>query len=212
MFGYLIQMPQCAGKPDYEKNRDDVLLCLESHVRAQLHSRSFLTIIHAGNSAYLRFLHFLISQLLLSKRRVYVFDYNRRIKQVYLQQLIHQASTRPQEAMKFLHLSVILDEDHALNELVRLQRRKASKRQSPVLMMIDPSGLFRRIRGGVKQSAKTLQFQYEAAALFLQLGYAVVVSDSGGRQFHRIESLVPRQLATPATLILQFLPRQIILS
>ncbi len=205
-------MSQDTDKSDQQKSRLDVLLCLESHVRAQLHSSSFLTIIHAGNSDYLRLLHFLISQLLLSKRRVFVLDYNRRIKRVYLQQLIHQASTGPQEVLKLLHLHVILDEEHALNELVALQRRKTSKRRSPVLMMIDPSGLFRRIRGGVKQSAKALQFQYEAATLFLRLGYAVVVSDSGGRQFHRIESLVPTQLATPATLILQFLPRQIILS
>ncbi len=78
--------------------------------------------------------------------------------------------------------------------------------------MVDPSGLFRRMKGGVKHSAQGLQFQYEAAQIFAQKGFAIVISDFGGRQLHRIESVVPAQLANPATLILQFLPRRILIS
>lgn len=194
------------------QSTQETLACLTAHVQAQLDSGSFITIIHAGNSDYLRLLHMLITELLLTKRRVYIFDYHRRIKSVYLQQLIQQRTSSSSQLYKFLQLRVILDEEHALNELVRLQRLTPSKRKPPVLFIVDPSGLFGRMRGGVKQSAQALQFQYEAAQMFAQQGYAVVVSDFGGRQFHRVESLVPTQLATPANLVLQFLPRRIIFS
>ena len=191
---------------------NDILRCIEAHLRAQMIAGSFFTIIHAGNSDYIRLLHRLIAHLLLDKRRVYVMDYTRRIKSVYLQLLLQPQTTNAIRILKNLHLRVILDEDHALNELIRLQRRTPSKRKIPALFVIDPSGLFERMRGGVKQSAKALQFQYEAAVLFSENGYSVVVSDSGSREFHRVDSLVPSQLANPATLILQYLPRRIILS
>lgn len=190
----------------------DTLRCLEAHLYAQMNAGSFFTIIHAGNSDYLRLLHSLICQLLLDKRQVYVLDYTRSIKSVFLQQLLHQKTSNITRILKHLHMHIILDEDHALHELIRLQRRTPSKRKIPALFIIDPSGLFRRMRGGVKQSAKALQFQYEAAVLFAEHGYSVVVSDSGSQQFHRMDSLVPTQLANPATLILQYLPRRIILT
>ncbi|MFW9832105.1 MAG: hypothetical protein ACFFD8_10070 [Candidatus Thorarchaeota archaeon] len=189
-----------------------VLACLTSHIQSQLQSGSFVTLIHAGNSDYLRLLHFLISELLLRKQQVHIFDYHRKIKLVFLRHLLEQKNTGASKSTKFLHLTVILDEDHALNALMRLQRKTLPKRKTPVLFIVDPSGLFNRMRGGVKQSAQALQLQYEAAQMFAQRGYAVIVSDFGGRQFHRIESLVPAQLATPATLVLQFLPRRILLS
>ena len=190
----------------------NALTCIESLAQAQMDARSFLTIIHAGNSDYLPFLHKLISHFVFTKRQVHVFDYHRRIKQVYLQTLLQQKSKKSVQEYKNLNFRVILDEDHALNELMRLQRRTPSKRKPPVLFVVDPSGLFGRMRGGVKQSAQTLKFQYEAAVSFAQMGYAVVVSDFGGREFHRVEAVVPTILAEPASLILQFLPRRIILS
>lgn len=201
-----------ANQRKLKTHEHDVLRCLEAHLHAQMIAGSFFTIIHAGNSDYIRLLHRLISQLLLDKRRVYVMDYRRRIKSVYLQQLLQQKSTNSIRLLKNLHLRVILDEDHVLNELIQLQRRTPSRRKVPALFFIDPSGLFGRMRGGVKQSAKALQFQYEAAVSFSEIGYSVVVSDSGSREFHRVDSLVPSQLAGPATLILQYLPRRIILT
>lgn len=188
------------------------LACIEPLAYAQMEAGNFLTIIHAGNSDYLPFLHKLISQLIIANRRVHVFDYHRRIKQVYLQTLLQQKSKKSVREYTNLKFRVILDEDHALNELMRLQRLTPSKRKPPVLFMIDPSGLFGRMRGGVKQSAQALKFQYEAAVLFAQKGYAVVVSDFGDREFHRVEAVVPALLAKPATMILQFLPRRIILT
>ena len=190
----------------------NALTCIESLAQAQMGAGSFLTIIHAGNSDYLPFLHKLISHFVFTNRQVHVFDYHRRIKQVYLQTLLRRKSKKSVQNYKNLKFRVILDEDHALNELMRLQRRTPSKRKPPVLFVVDPSGLFGRMRGGVKQSAQALKFQYEAAVLFAQMGYAVVVSDFGGREFHRVEAVVPAILAEPATLILQFLPRRIILS
>lgn len=188
------------------------LSCIEPLAQSQMNAGSFLTLIHAGNSDYLPFLHKLISHFVFAKRQVHVFDYHRRIKQVYLQTLLQQKSKKPLQDYKNLRFRVILDEDHALNELMRLQRRTPSKHKPPVLFVVDPSGLFERMRGGVKQSAQALKFQYEAAVLFAQRGYAVVVSDFGGREFHRVEAVVPSILAEPATMILQFLPRRIILS
>jgi hypothetical protein len=205
-------MPPDSSQEKLQTNEYDPLRCLKAHLHAQMIAGSFFTIIHTGNNDYLRLLHSLICQLLLDKRRVYVMDYTRRIKSVYLQQLLQQNTTHSTQTLKNLHLRVILDEDHALNELIRLQRRTPSKRKIPALFVIDPAGLFGRMRGGVKQSAKALQFQYEAAVLFAEQGYSVVVSDSGSRQFHRVDSLVPTQLAVPATLILQYLPRRIILA
>ncbi len=190
----------------------NALTCIESLAQAQMGAGSFLTIIHAGNSDYLPFLHKLISHFVFTNRQVHVFDYHRRIKQVYLQTLLRRKSKKSVQNYKNLKFRVILDEDHALNELMRLQRRTPSKRKPPVLFVVDPSGLFGRMRGGVKQSAQTLKFQYEAAVSFAQMGYAVVVSDFGGREFHRVEAVVPTILAEPASLILQFLPRRIILS
>jgi len=185
------------------------LACVESLAQAQMDAGSFLTIIHAGNSDYLPFLHKLIAYITYTKRQVHVFDYHRRIKQVYLQTLLQQKSVQKYKNLRF---RVILDEDHALNELMRLQRLTPSTRKPPVLFVVDPSELFERMRGGVKQSAQALKFQYEAAVLFAQRGYAVVVSDFGGREFHRVEAVVPTILAEPATMVLQFLPRRIILS
>ena len=126
--------------------------------------------------------------------------------------VLQKKSKKSVQEYRNLHFRVILDEDHALNELMRLQRRTPSTRKPPVLFVVDPSGLFERMRGGVKQSAQALKFQYEAAVVFAQRGYAVIVSDFGGREFHRVEAVVPTILAEPATIILQFLPRRIILS
>ncbi len=204
-------MSHYSGIVERPETSQKVLACLAEHVNAQMHQGSFMTIIHVGNSDYIRLLHILIIQLLLKKRRVYVFDYHRRIKTVYLQQLLRQQNASSTKILQNLRLRIILDENHALDELVQLQRRTPSKRKPPVFFVIDPSGLFGRLRGGVKQSAEALQFQYDAAKVFAQKGYAVVVSDFGGRQFHRIESVVPAQLAEPSTMILQFLPRRIIL-
>jgi hypothetical protein len=189
-----------------------LLICLAAHVQALMHQGSFTTIIHSGNSNYIRLLHILIERLLNDKHRVYVFDYHRKIKLVYLQQLLRQRNANASRLLKNLILRVILDETHALDELVRLQRWTPSQRRPPVFFLVDPSGLFGRLRGGVKQSAEGVQFQYDAAKLFAQKGYIVVVSDFGGRHFHRIESVIPTQLLEPSTLILQFLPRQILLS
>ena len=189
-----------------------LLDCLQAHIFAQMDAGSLIVLVHAGNSDYIRFVHKLASQLLLDRRRVHLFDYHRRIKLVYLRQLLRQKMAARLQAEKRLALRVILDEAHALDELVRLQRLTPARKHSPVLIMVDPSGLFGRQRGGVKQSAEALEFQYEAARLFAQKGYAVFLTDFGGRQFHRIESIVPSQLAASADLVLQFLPRKIILS
>lgn len=186
--------------------------CLVSHVGAQLQAGSFVSIIHVGNSDYLRFLHDLIASLLLKKRRVHVFDYHRRIKIVYLQQVIQQQGGSLASCKRLLDFKVILDEEHALDALFRLERQNLSQRYPHVLFLIDPSGLFGRLRGGVKKSASSIQFQYEVAGLFAQRGFAVVVSDSGGREFHRVDALVPRLLAEPATLIMQYLPRRLVLA
>jgi len=202
-FSGIIERPETSQK---------VLTCLASHVQSQMQPGSFITIIHAGNSDYIRLLHILIAQLLIGKHRVYIFDYHRRIKSVYLQQLLNQQKANIDRILPNLILRVILDENHALDELARLQRRIPSRRRPPIFFIVDPSGLFGRLRGGVKQSAEGLQFQYDAAKLFAQKGFTVVVSDFGGRHFHRIESVVPAQLAQSSTLILQFLPRQILLS
>jgi hypothetical protein len=43
-------------------------------------------------------------------------------------------------------------------------------------------------------------------------GYAVVVVDAGGREYHRTECLVPTQLARPSRLVLQFLPHRILIT
>lgn len=191
---------------------EKLLDCLEAHVFTQMNAGSLVVLVHAGNSDYIRFTHKLASRFLLRQRRVYLFDYHRRIKQVYLRQLLRQQPADKLQAEQRLVLRVILDEAHALDELVRLQRHTPSRKYPPVLIMMDPSGLFGRKRGGVKQSAEALEFQYDAAQLFTQKGYAVFLTDFGGRQFHRIESIVPSQLATSASLILQFLPRKIILT
>jgi hypothetical protein len=201
-----------SGIVERPETSQELLNCLATHIQAQMQQGSFITIIHAGNSDYIRLLHILISKLLINKHRVYVFDYHRRIKPVYLQQLLHKNQVKTRSVLQHLLLRVILDENHALDELTKLQRLTPSQRRPPSFFLIDPSGLFGRLRGGVKQSAEGLQFQYEAATIFAQKGYSVVVSDFGGRQFHRIESVVPTQLADVSTLILQFLPRKILLS
>ena len=205
-------MSHYSGIVGRSETSQKVLTCLATHTQAQMDRGSFFTIIHAGNSDYIRLLHILITQLLLSKHRVNVFDYQRRIKTVYLQQLLTQRNANIGKALQNLLLRVILDEKHALDELVRLQRRTPSKRKPPVFVLVDPSSLFGRMRGGVKHSAEGLQFQYDAAIIFAQKGYAVVVSDFGGRQFHRIETVVPTKLAEISTMILQFLPRKILLT
>ncbi|MFX1343433.1 MAG: hypothetical protein ACFFAL_12245 [Promethearchaeota archaeon] len=205
-------MSSSSTRSEEQQLYQNALICIESLAQAQIKTGNFLTIIHAGNSDYLPFLHKLISHFVFTKRKVHVFDYHRRIKQVYLQTLLQQKSKKSVQDYNNLKFQVILDEDHALNELMRLQRRTPSKRKPPVLFLVDPSALFGRMRGGVKQSAQALKFQYEAAILFAKMGYAVVVSDFGGREFHRVEAVVPTILAEPATLILQFLPRRIILS
>lgn len=203
------------SKRQYSKSSSNVpsqFSCLISHIGTQLEAGTFVTIIHVGNSDYLRFLHDLIAFLLLKKRWVHVFDYHRRIKLVYIQQMLQQRSASLNTFQRRLDLRVILDEDHALNELHRLQQRTPSKRLPNVFILVDPSGLFQRMTGGAKKSASALQFQYEAAQLFTQQGFAVLVADAGGREFHRIESLVPVQLAKPASIILQYLPRRVILT
>ena len=204
-------MSHYSGIVERQETSQEVLSCLSAHIQARMHKGSFVTIIHAGNSDYIRVLHLLISKLLIDKRRVTVFDYHRRIKTVYLQQLLTQQKVDVTKIQQNLNLRIILDENHALDELVRLQRRTPSKRRPPAFFVIDPSGLFGRLRGGVKHTAEGLQFQYDAAQSFAQKGYAVLVSDFGGRQFHRIESVVPAQLEDSSTVILQFLPRRIIL-
>ncbi len=205
-------MPHHSGIAAQKETSQKDLVCLATHISAQMGSGDFITIIHAGNSSYIRLLHLLISELLLRKRRVFVFDYQRRIKTVYLQQVLTQRDANISNVWPNLVIRIILDENHALNEILRLQQLTPSKRKPPGFFLIDPSGLFGRLRGGVKQSAEGLQFQYEAAVTFAQKGYAVLVSDYGGRQFHRIESMIPAQLAAQSNLILQFLPRQILLS
>jgi hypothetical protein len=167
---------------------------------------SFFTIIHAGNSDYLRFLHDLIVLLLNRKHRVIVFDYRRRLKSVYLQQAIQRLGNDSKRIFQRLSHRIILDENHALNEISRLHSKTPSKRRPPVLILIDPSGLFGRLIGSVKQAASALKFQYEAAQLLAHHGYAVVVADAGGREFHRTEALVPTLLANASSLVLQFLP------
>ncbi len=205
-------MSYYSGIVEGPETSQKLLICLATHIQAQMFQGSFMTIIHSGNNDYIRLLHILISKLLLNKHRVYVFDYHRRIKLVYLQQLLFKNPEEMRTALQKLMIRVILDENHALDELVQLQRRTPSRHRPPALFFIDPSGLFNRLRGGVKQSSEGLQFQYEAAMAFAQKGYSVVVSDFGGRHFHRMESVVPAQLAKPSTLIIQFLPRQILLS
>ncbi len=202
-------MSRYSGIVERQETSQEVLSCLSAHVHAGMHEGSFVTIIHAGNSDYIRVLHLLISRLLMEKRRVNIFDYHRRIKTVYLQQLLNQQKVDVKKIQQNLNLRVILDENHALDELVRLQRRTPSKRRPPAFFVVDPSGLFGRLRGGVKQTAEGLHFQYDAAKIFAQKGYAVLVSDFGGRQFHRIESVVPAQLKEFSTMVLQFLPQRI---
>lgn len=205
-------MVHYSGIVERTETSNKVLTCLARHVESQMSPGELITIIHSGNSDYIRLVHILIAQLLTRNRWVYVFDYQRRIKSVYLQQLLTKQKMSLGKALRKLALRVILDENHAIDELQRLQRRKPSRKKPPVLFVIDPSGLFGRLRGGVKQSAEGLQFQYDAAKLFAQKEYSVVISDFGGRHFHRVESVVPAQLAEAATLVLQFLPRQILLS
>lgn len=189
----------------------DYLRCLVSHVEAQLQASSFVTVIHAGNSDYLHLLHDLIANLLVHKHRVHVMDFRRRIKLVYLQQALRRASSL-ETAQKRLNFQVILNEDHALKEYQRLQRQTPSQQKPPALFLIDPSGLFDRIIGSVKQAASVLQLQYEAAQLFAEQGYAVIVSDVGSRSFHRAESFVPAQLVDASTLILRFLPGRVLIN
>jgi hypothetical protein len=204
-------MSDYSGIVERPKTSQKLLICLANHIQAQMCQGSFITLIHAGNSDYIRLLHILISKLLLNKHRVYVFDYHRRIKPIYLRQLLHEDPAKTRSLLQNLMIRVILDENDALDALMQLQRRTPSQHRPPAFFLIDPSGLFSRLRGGVKQSSEGLQFQYEAAKIFAQKGYSVVVSDFGGRQFHRIETVVPAQLVEPSTLVLQFLPRQILL-
>lgn len=189
-----------------------LMSCLQAHVFSQMDGGSLTVIVHAGNNDYIRFVHSLISRFLKARQCVIVFDYHRRIKLLYLRHLLQTGTSDITPSENRLFLRVILDETHALDELIRLQRRTLSTKRPSILIMVDPSGLFGRQRGGVKQSAQALELQYEAAKSFAQKGYAVLVTDFGGRQFHRIESIVPSQLAYSANLVLQFLPRKIILS
>ncbi|MFX1563154.1 MAG: hypothetical protein ACFFDP_07590 [Promethearchaeota archaeon] len=187
------------------------LSCLVSHVAAQLRASSFVTIIHAGSSDYLRFLHDLIISLLVNRRQVHIFDFRRRIKLVYLQQALRK-TTSLEIAQKHLNFQVILNEDHSLKEYRRLHGQTPSSQTPPVLLLIDPSGLFSRIKRGVKQASSVLQMQYEAAQLLAEQGYAVVLCDAGDRSFHRVGLLVPAQLTKVSTLILQFLPGRILIN
>lgn len=186
------------------------LSCLVPHVVSQLKASSFVTVIHVGSSDYLRFLHDLIADLLVHKHRVHVLDFHRRIKLVYLQQVLRRTSSL-EIAQKRLNFQVILNEDHALKKYQRLQRQTPSQRKPPALFLVDPSGLFDRIIRSVKQAASVLQLQYEAAQLLAEQGYAVIVSDVGSRSLHHTESFVPAQLANASTFILKFLPGHIII-
>ncbi len=205
-------MAHYSGIVERTEISNKILTCLARHVESQMSPGELVTIIHSGNSDYIRLVHILMAQLLIQNRWVYVFDYQRRIKTVYLQQLLTKQKVSLSKVLRKFVLRVILDENHGIDELLRMQRRKPSRKKPPAFFIIDPSGLFGRLRGGVKQSAEGLQFQYDAARLFAQKGYSVVISDFGGRHFHRVESVVPAQLAETSTLVLQFLPRQILLA
>ncbi|MFX1562209.1 MAG: hypothetical protein ACFFDP_02750, partial [Promethearchaeota archaeon] len=148
--------------------------------------------------------------LLVHRHRVHVMDFRRRIKLVYLQQVLRRFSSL-ETARKRLNFQVILNEDHALKEYQRLQRQTPSRRNPPALFLVDPSGLFDRIIRSVKQASSVLQLQYEAAQLFAEQGYAVIVSDVGSRSLHHTEAFVPAQLANASTQILRFLPGRIII-
>jgi len=187
------------------------LSCLVSHVTAQLQATSFVTIMHAGSSDYLRFLHDLIVRLLVNEHQVHIFDFRRRIKLVYLQQALRR-TTSLELIRKYLDFRVILNEDHSLKEYRRLHGQAPSSQNPPVLFLIDPSGLFTRIMRSVKQASSVLQLQYEAAQLLSEHGYAVIFCDAGDRSFHRVGLLVPAQLTKVSTLVLQFLPGRIIIS
>lgn len=185
--------------------------CLVSHVAARLESGSLLTVIHSGSSDYLRFLHDLIARLLVDGHHVDVLDYRRAIKLVYIQQMVSRRVATPLENLRRLNLRVILDEQHAVAEAQRLNRESPLPHEVPFLFFVDPSTLLGRLVRRVKEAAVALRLQYEIAQLLAAKGYAVVVADAGGRELHRAECLVPRQLALSSTLLLQFLPHRILI-
>ncbi len=167
---------------------------------------------HVSNSTYLRFLHDLMVHLVIHQTNVHVLDFHRSIKFLYLQHALRRKECNLSECMKRLQLRVILDGDHALNEYRRLHQQLKTQETLTAVFLVNPSKLFSRLKGSVKQAASTLQFQYEIAEVLASEGNAVIVTDVGGRQFHRAEALVPAQLAKFSKLILQFLPQQILLS
>ncbi len=167
---------------------------------------------HVANSSYLRFLHDLIAHLLIKQCNVHVLDFHRNIKSLYLQHVLRRTAHEQSECLKRLQLRIILDGDHALNEYRRLHQQPQSQDTLTAVFLVNPSKLFGRLRGSVKQAASTLQFQYEIVEVLASEGYAVVVTDAGGREYHRAECLVPAQLAQSSKLVLQFLPQRILIT
>ena len=193
------------------KTSSNPLQCLVSHVGARLQNGTLVVVIHVANSQYLSFIHDLIVLLAGKKWRLNVFDCQRRIKSVYLQQALRRSIHPSKKSLKLLNLRIILYEDHALREYQRLHRITPSAKKPAALFLVDPSGLFGRLIGSVKQAASAVKYQYEVAELFAERGFAVILTDSGGREYHRIETVVPAQLTQAASLLLQFLPRRIII-
>jgi hypothetical protein len=185
------------------------LACLVSHVAARLAGGSLVTVVHSGNSDYLRFLHDLVARLLRDGRTVEVLDFHRAIKFVYIQQMVKRLTASPHDEMHRLSLHVILDEQHAVAEAQRLNRQNPLKLQAPAVFFVDPSTLLARLVSRVKEAAAALQLQYEIAQALAAKGYAVVLADGGGRELHRAECLVPSRLARSSTLLVQFLPRRV---
>lgn len=191
------------------KVEKDPMRRLVVQIAGRLDPGSLVTIIHCATSEYLRFLHDLVVRLLMEQRTVHILDFRRGMKNVYLQQALRRAGVEPSSCLSRLRYTVILEEDHALSQYQRLYHG-LPKGGSPVVLLLDPTALLGRQIGSVKQAAAALQLQYEAAHLLAQRGYAVVVTDSGSRDPHRAECLVPSQLSKNSTLILRFLPRRII--
>ncbi len=187
-----------------------VLHCLVPHVASQIEPGSLITIMHVANSFYLRFLHDLIVHLAVNEYHVHVLDFYRNIKSLYLQHALRRKGRS--ENLKRIQLRIVLSGEHALNVYRRLHQETKSQDTLNAVFLVNPSKLFGRLRGSVKQAASTLQFQYEIIEVLASEGYAIVVTDAGGREYHRTESLVPAQLAQPSKLILQFLPQRIQIS
>jgi len=196
-------------QPDRKKGEGDPVSRLVVRVSGLLVPGSLVTLIHCASGDYLRFLHDLVVKLLIDRRAVYALDFRRGLKRVYLHQALARSGLDPASCLAHLHHTVVLEEDHALSKYQHLYHA-SPERASPVVLLLDPSVLLGRQIGSVKQAAAALRLQYEAAQLLAQRGYAVVISDSGSHDPHRVECMVPSQLAEASTLILRFLPRRII--